>query len=61
MQEHLHTGPLAFLFAGVSAVVFINLMRLAAIWLDDMPGFDRVSRVIGSLVSFGIPAEGATA
>lgn len=60
MQEHLHTGPLAFLFAGVSAVVFINLMRLAAIWLDDLPGFERVSRVIGGLVTFGVP-EGSAA
>lgn len=55
MQQHLHTGPIAVLFAGVSAIVVINLVRLAAIWLDDVPGFERVSRAMAGLVTFGVP------
>lgn len=53
MQEHIHTGPLAFLFAGVSAVIFLNILRLVAITLASRPGESRAATVIMSLISFG--------
>ncbi len=31
MQEHVHTGVISFLFAGISAVVFIQLVRLVEV------------------------------
>ena len=56
MQEHMHTGFAAFLFAGISAVVFIQLTRLAAAQLvkPGSPAFaESTGKVLGSLVHFG--------
>jgi len=52
MQEHTHTGVVAFLFAGISAVIFIQLLRLASAKLIDA-GFEGVGSSVGALVNFG--------
>lgn len=52
MQEHVHTGVVSFLFAGISAVVFIQLMRLASAKLIEA-GHDGAGSAIGGLVNFG--------
>lgn len=52
MQDHLHTGFIQFLFAGVSAVVFIQLMRLASAKLVDNPATANVGKTIGAVVTF---------
>lgn len=50
--EHVHTGVVAFLFAGISAVIFIQLVRLASAQLVNA-GHDRAGATIGALVQFG--------
>jgi len=52
MQDHLHTGFISFLFAGVSAVVFIQLMRLASAKLVDNPATETVGKTLGAVVTF---------
>lgn len=51
--QHVHTGLVAFLFAGVSAVVFIQLVRLGSAKLLDYPATAGLGRVTGALVHFG--------
>jgi hypothetical protein len=54
MQEHVHTGVISFLFAGLSAVVFIQLLRLAAAKMVEQGGtMESVGRTAGALVHFG--------
>ena len=52
MREHVHTGPFNFLFAGISALVFFNILRLFAIWAHDRPGMEWVATMIGGAISF---------
>ena len=56
MSEHVHGGVYNFLFAGISAVIFINLLKFIAIWADDKPGFDWVTRMIGGAISTNVEA-----
>jgi hypothetical protein len=54
MTEHYHSDLIAFLFAGVSAVLFINLLRLVCAPIatrDDVLG--SIGRSAGALVHFG--------
>ena len=30
MRDHVHTGPFAFVFAGLSAIVLIHVLRILA-------------------------------
>lgn len=53
MREHVHTGPFSFLFAGISAWIFLNLLRILAIWAADKPQLEWVSKVIGGSINFG--------
>ena len=53
MREHVHTGIFAFAFAGVSALVFFNLLRFVAIWGSDKPQLDWLSHMIGGALNFG--------
>ncbi len=50
MSEHVHTGPFMFIYIGVSAIIFENLMRLIAIWLESRA--PSASRAIGGLLNF---------
>lgn len=52
MQAHVHTGIVSFLFAGLSAVVFIQLMRLAAAKAVQHDSTRGVGEMVASLVSF---------
>lgn len=53
MRPHVHTGFIAFVFAGASAVVFLNLMRFAAAQLVERPGTEAAGKALGALVTFG--------
>lgn len=35
MRDHVHTGLISFLFAGLSAIVLIHLLRALAAQLPD--------------------------
>ena len=50
MQEHMHTGPIAFLYAGISAVVFLKLMEIIAANLVDNPRTETIGKVLGGLL-----------
>lgn len=50
MQEHVHTGPVAFLFAGISAVIFIQLVKIASAYLVTRPSTEPVGKVLGSII-----------
>lgn len=50
--EHVHTGPVAFVFAGLAAIIVIQLVRLMSAKLVDA-GHDRAGATIGALVNFG--------
>lgn len=52
MQEHIHTGFSAFLFAGISAIILLNVTRWGAAHLVNNPSTEGLGKVIGSLVSF---------
>lgn len=52
MQEHVHTGIVSFLFAGISAVLFIQMVRLFSAKLIDT-GHEGAGSTLGSLVHFG--------
>lgn len=52
MRDHVHTGPISVLFAGLSAILIINLARYGSAWLIDH-GYERVGRATGALVHFG--------
>lgn len=50
MQPHIHTGVISFLFAGVSAVVFIKLAKIAAARMADTATFEPAGRWLGGLL-----------
>lgn len=54
MSEHTHTGFVAFLFAGVSALIFLNLWRIAAAHAADSsnPTIASIGAAAGALVKF---------
>lgn len=54
MTEHLHSGIYTFMFAGVSAVVFMNLLRIFAIWLADKPQGEWLAKAIGGVINFSV-------
>ena len=53
MQEHVHTGFVSFMFAGISAVIFIQVARLIAGQLVAMPATEGAGKVLAGLVHFG--------
>lgn len=55
MNEHVHTGFAAFLFAGVSALIFLNLVRLGAAYAvkSETPAISSAGKTVGALVHFG--------
>lgn len=50
MQEHVHTGPVAFIFAGVAAIIAIQLVKLAAAELVKRPATEGAGKVLGSII-----------
>ena len=53
MDEHIHTGFVAFVTVGIYAVVFIWLLRLIAAKLVDIPATEPIGKGLGALVHFG--------
>lgn len=53
VHEHVHTGPIAFVFAGFAAIIMIQLTRLAAAELVKRQTTEPAGKVLGSLVHFG--------
>lgn len=53
VSEHVHTGPVSFVFAGIAAIIFLNLVKLASAELVKRPGTEGIGKVAGSLVHFG--------
>lgn len=51
MQGHTHTGFFAFLFVGVSAVVFTKLLGLLAAYLVERDSTATIGKALGSLVT----------
>lgn len=53
MQEHVHTGVVSFLFAGISAVIFFQLLRLSSAKMIEQGGaLESAGRTLGALVEF---------
>lgn len=52
MHEHVHTGPVAFVFAGFAAIIMIQLVRIMAAELVKHPATEGAGKVFGSLVHF---------
>lgn len=53
MQEHIHTGFVAFLFAGLAALVLFNLVKLGSAYMVQNDRLEPAGKVLGSLVHFG--------
>lgn len=54
MQEHVHTGVISFIFTGISAVLFIQLVRLASAKMVTQGGvLESIGTATGALVHFG--------
>lgn len=52
MHPHFHSGIVAVLFAGVSAIVVFNLVRFSAAKLAENPSTEKLGKTMGSLVTF---------
>jgi hypothetical protein len=53
MEGHLHTDFPMFVFAGVSAIVFIHLLRFLAAQMVSNEGTRGAGEVLGAIVNFG--------
>lgn len=55
MPDHFHTGTVAFLFAGISALIFLNLWKIACAHLADSDNatIATIGTSAGALVHFG--------
>jgi hypothetical protein len=50
---HWHSGIESVALYGLSAVIFINLMRFVAAWLAGMPGgIGGLGKSMGALVTY---------
>lgn len=48
MREHVHTGPAAFVFAGLSAIVLIHVLRIVAAQLAERPGTEGAGKALAA-------------
>lgn len=48
MRDHVHTGPAAFVFAGLAALVFIHVVRIVATQLAANPSTASAGKVLAS-------------
>jgi hypothetical protein len=54
MERHFHTNFESVLFAGLSAIVVINVIRIGAAWLGKQGGLAaKIGQGAGALVHFG--------
>lgn len=49
---HVHTDFIAFVYAGISAIIFIQILRLVSAKLIDA-GHEGAGTTLGALVNFG--------
>lgn len=49
--EHIHTGPVMFIYSGLAAIIMIQLIRLVAARLVQT-GHDRAGATLGAIVTF---------
>ena len=52
MQGHTHSGIFAFLFAGVSAIVLLNLLRFVAAQALEYDRTATLGKTVGELITF---------
>lgn len=52
MREHVHWGVFDVIFAGVSAIVVMNVLHYVAIGLHS--NFPAVTSIIGGALNFGV-------
>jgi hypothetical protein len=52
MKDHVHTGFVAFVFAGVSAVLFMHGVRFIAAKLAERDSTATMGATLGALVAF---------
>jgi hypothetical protein len=50
VQEHVHTGPVAFVFAGIAAILMIQLVKLVSAELVKRPQTEGAGKVLGSII-----------
>lgn len=50
VQEHVHTGPVAFLFVVIAAIVGLNLVKIASAEMVKRPATEGAGKVLGSLI-----------
>lgn len=50
MQEHVHTGPVAFVFAGISAILMIQLIKLVSAEMVKRSQLEPAGKVLGSII-----------
>ena len=50
MQPHIHTGVIAFIFTGISAVVFIKLSKIGAAALVNHASTESVGKWLGGVL-----------
>lgn len=48
MRDHVHTGPAAFMFAGLAAIVMIHVLRMLATQLADRPGTEGAGKALAA-------------
>jgi len=53
LSEHVHTGPIAFIFAGIAAIVMFNLVKILSAQMVQHPTTEGAGKVLGSLVHIG--------
>lgn len=49
----MHTGPIAFIFAGIAAIVMFNLVKILSAQMVQHPTTEGAGKVLGSLVHIG--------
>jgi len=52
VQEHVHTGIVHAVWTVAIVLVGFNLLRYAAIKLDDHPAGVKISKIIGTSLDF---------
>jgi len=50
VQEHVHTGPVSFVFAGIAAILMIQLVKLLSAEMVKRPAFEPAGKVLGSII-----------
>lgn len=53
MEPHIHSGFIVFATVGVYAILFIQLIRLAAAYLHNYPMTEKLGSALGATVTFG--------